>query len=272
MDMKRFRKLLPGAALALVLIIVLSVILASGGGRAKTSAETMAGAVEILRQMEAGDPDAVVRTIRQQQKARLAAERDELKAKLLSGEIDIWSQFQDYVMVGDSRAVGFWYYKYVPHERSLAETSATIRTMEEQIPEIVALHPGKLYISYGVNDINIGFWPTADDYVEEFVRIVDEIRAELPDVEIYVNSILEVQDWALYKGDMWKYIPDWNTVLEQMCKDHGYTFIDNSQITAEHQSEYESDGVHFKSTFYPYWGTNMVLATLYSDAEEELSE
>lgn len=272
MDVKKFGKLLPAAAAALVLIVVLVVLLTSGSGRGKVSAETMATAVEYLRQMEAGDPDAVARTIRQQQKARMLAERDALKDKLLSGEVDIWSQFQDYVMVGDSRAVGFWYYNYVPHERSLAETSATIRTLEEQIPDIVALNPARIYIAYGVNDINIGFWPTAEDYVAEFVTILDKLRAELPDIEIFVNSILEVQDWALYKGDMWKYIPDWNVYLEQMCRDNGYTFVDNALITAEHQSEYETDGVHFKSTFYPYWGTNMVLATLYSGTEEELSE
>ena len=68
------------------------------------------------------------------------------------------------------------------------------------------------------------------------------MQESLPDLEIYVNSILEVQDWALSKGENWKYAPEWNEVIKQMCIDHGYTYIDNSQITAEHQDLYEGDG------------------------------
>lgn len=254
---------------AVLSIVLMLSIFASCGKKSERQAELDA-AVEYLRQMESGDPDAVTAVIRRQEQERLAAERDALKEQLLAGEIDVWSQFQDYVILGDSRAVGYWYFGWLPEERCLTGSGDTIRKMEEHIPDIVALHPARMYVSYGINDINIGFWNSKEEYVDEFVRILGEVQAELPDIEIYVNSILEVQDWALSKGAWWKYAPEWNDALEEMCREHGYTFIDNEQLTAEHQEQYEADGIHFFSSFYPLWATNMILATYYRGAEEEL--
>ena len=190
---------------------------------------------------------------------------------LLNGEVDVWSQFQDYLILGDSRASGYYYYGFLPEARCYAEAGDTIRKMKEHIPDVISDAPARIYVSYGINDINIGFWPTAEDYCAEMVEIFDEMQASLPELEIYVNSILEVQDWALSKGENWKYAPEWNEVIRQMCVDHGYTYVDNSAITAEHQELYEGDGIHFKPDFYNHWGTNMILATYYRGSEEEFA-
>lgn len=255
------------AVILLLAVVVIVVIATRSGG--STAAQPVAAAVELLRQMESGDPEQVMQIIRQQQKDKMLAEREELREELLNGAIDVWSQFQDYLILGDSRASGYYYYSFLPQERCLAEAGDTVRKMGEHIPDILSAAPARMYVSYGINDINIGFWQTADEYCAEMVEIFDEIQATLPDIEIYVNSILEVQDWALPKGENWKYAPEWNEVIRQMCADHGYTYIDNSQITAEHQDLYEGDGIHFTPTFYNYWATNMILATYYRGSEEE---
>ena len=257
---------LAAAAVLLVGGIVLAMSL--GGGREK-AAELLDGAVAYLKQLEAGDPDQVLSVIRDQQKARMEAERDEMRDKLLNGEIDVWSQFQDFAMFGDSRVAGYYYYNLLPNERILANAGDTIKNMEERIPDLVALHPARVYISYGINDINIGFWATKEEYTADLERILGLIEEAVPGIEIYVNSILEVQDWALYKGEKWKYAPEYSEAIREMCRQHGYTYIDNKQLTDEHQDLYESDGLHFQPGFYKYWATNQILATYYRDAEEE---
>ena len=256
--------------IAVALLAVLGVVLALklGGGR-RVRTEELNGAAELLRQMEAGDPDQVVQVIRRQQKARMAAQRDELEEKLLSGEIDVYSLFQDFAMFGDSRACVFYWFYLLPNERILANPSNTIRTMEERIPDLVDLHPARVYIAYGVNDINIGFWANKEEYTAELEKILGEIEEAVPGIEIYVNSILEVQDWALSKGAMWKYIPEYNEAIRVMCEAHGYTFIDNHPLTEAHQDLYDVDGIHFKEEFTKYWAINMILATYFRGGEED---
>lgn len=252
-------------ALALLAALVLA-----GCGSGDGAAQSESSAVAYLKQMEQGDPDQVIAIIRQQRQARLEAELVVLREQLLSGEADVWSMFEDYLILGDSRAVGFSYYTPLSSERIIADAGDKITSVAEHMDDIVAYNPARIYIAYGINDINIGFWPTVEDYIEEMRNVLGQVRERLPDVEIYVNSILPVQDWALYKGAMWKYVPDWNEVIEQACAENGWTFVDNAGIVAEHQEYYEADGIHFQSGFYSYWATNMILATYFRNAEEAL--
>lgn len=256
--------LLPLAVAAALLIAAAIALAASRSGRG----HDMSAAVEALRTMEAGDPDQVTEIVRGRQKARMEAERDEMRAKLLNGEIDVWSLLQDYVILGDSRPAGFYYYGILPGERVLCGAGDTVRLIrEERLPDIVALNPARAYISYGINDINIGYWDTPEEYIAEFSSVMDALEAAVPGIEIYINSILPVQDWALYKGEKWPEAPIYSEALRQMCAEKGYTYIDNDQICAEHQELYDSDGIHFQQAFYDYWATNFVLATYYRDEE-----
>ena len=259
--MKRIPMLAVPAVLAVVLLLVLFL------GRSRPAA-ALSDTRQTLAAMEAGDPDAVVGVIRQQQKARMEAEKEELREKLISGETDPWSLLQDYVILGDSRPAGFYYYGFCPRERVLADAGHTIRIIPEQLEQIVALHPARAYLSFGINDINIGFWDNPDEYTAEFKEKLDLLREALPDMEIYVNSILPVQDWALYKGEAWPRVPEYNIALREMCREWGCTYIDNDAIIAEHQNLYDSDGIHFAGEFYTYWVTNFILASLYPDAED----
>ncbi len=267
----KLSRVIPAAAV-LIAVVVGCVLVAKGRSARRAASDRMESAVETLRELESGDPDDVLAVIRRQQRERMQAAMDDLEAKLLSGEIDVWSQFQDYAMFGDSRVAGFYWYYLLPNELILANASNTIRTMEERIPDLVDLHPARVYISYGVNDVNIGFWANKEEYTGELEKILGEIEQALPGLEIYVNSILEVQDWALHKGEMWKYIPEYNEAIRAMCEAHGYTFIDNHQITEDHQDLYDVDGIHFKEGFYKYWAINMILATYSRNAEEDLIE
>ena len=249
------------AVLALVLIII-GVVLATTLGGGDAAEAQIDNAVSILRQMESGDPDHVVQVIRQQQKNRLAAEREELRDKLLNGEIDVWSQFQDYVILGDSRASGFYYYNWLPREPVMAEPGDTIWAIEEHLDEIAAMKPAKAYIAYGGNDL--AYWSTPQDFTAEFARLIGEIQARSPGIEIYVSSILRAQSWVTSAG--LPKAPEYSAAIQVMCQENGYTYVDCDSITEEHQDLYESDGMHFKGSFYPYWGTNFILATYYRDA------
>lgn len=255
-------------ALLIGLVVWGLISIISDKRQANANANEIAASINRLQQIETGDPDSVVTVIRQQQKARMEAEREQMREALLSGEVDVWSQFQEYVILGDSRASGFSYYGWLPGEYVLAEPGDTIWKIGDYKSTVVAMAPARVFIAYGANDLD--YWSEPSGFTDELSGLIEDLKTELPDLEVYVSSILLVQDWALTSS--LRKIPEYNEAVRQMCDEFGYTYVDNDSLTAEHQELYEGDGIHFKASFYPHWAANFILAMYYSGAEEALSE
>ena len=183
--------------------------------------------------------------------------------EVTSSKVNVWSLFSDAVIMGDSRAVGFWYYRYLPRERILADGGHNIRKILEQLDSLKALSPATVYLCYGLNDVGIGIWKTPEAYANEYMDIIRRLRAELPDTVFVISSILPATDYAIQtRGPSWAKIPSFNDVLQVACELNGVIFADNSDIVAEHLNLWDSDGVHVKSAFYPYWAKNLIVSVL----------
>lgn len=266
-------KKFPMFPVVLVAIVVLLIVLAAKLGRTTDSTQqdsTLTPGLNYLQELEEKSPDNVERIIKEYRQQELLAQREARLAQLESGEISVWSLFDDYALLGDSRAVGFEYYDYLDPNRVMAEAGATILALQEHIPDIVALNPSYLFLCYGLNDVSIGIWPTPEDYVAEYSAIIDEIRAQLPDVKIFISSILPARDPALSKSSAWYNIPEYSAAVAEMCNSNGCVYVDNDDISEEHADLWEVDGIHLLYTFYPYWGTNLIMAVY--DYEVALSE
>lgn len=98
--------------LFLLLILWIFVFPAKRAAASATDAEVASG-VQWLQEQEAHSPDDVEAELKAIRQAELDAMRDEWRAKLYSGEISVWSLFEDYAMLGDSRTSGFTYYGYL---------------------------------------------------------------------------------------------------------------------------------------------------------------
>ncbi|MFQ9827882.1 MAG: hypothetical protein ACLRXP_15145 [Oscillospiraceae bacterium] len=101
----RMLTLLP-LVLFLLLILWIFVFPAKRAAASATDAEVASG-VQWLQEQEAHSPDDVEAELKAIRQAELDAMRDEWRAKLYSGEISVWSLFEDYAMLGDSRTSGF---------------------------------------------------------------------------------------------------------------------------------------------------------------------
>ena len=254
--------------LFLVLLIVLLAVVLIVVKHAKSvpNSEVQEGIayLESLEAQSAADADAQIKEIN---KARLAKSRAEIIRKLESGELDVWTQFSDYVLMGDSRAVGYEYWHFLPDDRVIASAGATIREIQNNMDTVVAMNPSYVFLCYGLNDVSIGFWPTPEDYVEEFTQTLKELESRIPGVKIIVSSILPAQDPAFARSKAWYNIPDYSAACKQMCEDNGWFFADNDQIVEEHRDLYDIDGIHFQQTFYPYWAVNLIDAMLRASEE-----
>ena len=247
------------ALLAVVLIIV-------SHTRDSRNTEVQSG-VAYLESLEAQSPTEVEAQIKQINAERLAKSREAIIEKLKSGEIDVWTQFQDYVLMGDSRAVGFDYWHFLPDDRVIASAGATIREIQNNMDAVVAMNPAYVFLCYGLNDVSIGFWPTPEDYVEEFTETLKELQSKLPDVKIIVSSILPAQDPAFQRSQKWYEIPDYSAACGEMCEENGWFFADNDEIVEEHRDLYDIDGIHFQQAFYPFWAVNLIDAMMRSTEE-----
>lgn len=191
-------------------------------------------------------------------KRAYAVERDAYREKL-SGD-KVWSGFQDYVFLGDSRVVGFNVYGFLDSDRILADAGDTILAIDDRIDSMQELSPRYIFISYGINDVNLGLWPTAQEYARDFGARIDELKKSFPEAEIYVNSILPATDDAIEQHPLWGDLPEYSEAVRQMCEQKKICFIDNASIVEDHKDLYAMDGVHIDPDFYRYWAENQLLA------------
>lgn len=173
-------------------------------------------------------------------------------------EAEIWSGFDNAVILGDSRAVGFSYYEFLPESQVLAEGGGRVVDVSQYLDQLKAMNPERIYLCYGLNDIEIGLWPEPSDYVEEYDRQMQMFLTELPNSTVYINSILPAVGNGLYADEDYVRIGEYNDALKKMAEEKGYHYIDNTILVEEHGDLYQEDGLHVRPEFYKYWAVNML--------------
>lgn len=229
-----------------------------------------AGGIAYLESLEQQDPNAVIQVLRQRRLAELEAQREELLRQIKGGELSPFTMFDDAVILGDSRAVGFSYYGFVDESRMITGTGDTILNLPSKIDTLAAMNPKYIYLCYGLNDIKIGYWPSLDSHIQQYLEYVDRIRQALPDSVVIISSVLPYVEPTSGQSDSsddpdlkrLAKIPNWNSAMAQACAEAGIIFVDNSQISADHRNLWEPDGIHMQEPFYPYWAKNLVIAAL----------
>lgn len=252
------------AAVFLGMLLFLSVI-GRGSEQGQKSLQQMAEdpalsqGISYLSLQEQKTPDAVEAKMKEEKLKELRANLEAERQKLISGEADVWTLFEDYALMGDSRAFGFWYYDYMPGDRVFAEGGAKITWVEERIEELKLLNPSRVFLCFGLNDTGIGFWKTPKEYAAVYQETLEFLKRELPGATPYVNSILIARDPAFEQNSDWHNIPAYSNAVKEMCEREGYIFIDNSNLEEQYPDLWDPDGIHLRRAFYPYWATNMIL-------------
>ncbi len=252
------------------LLLVLLFMLCAGGGKKKNASETAAG-IALIAAQEEKDPAEVERTVRkreiEQMRLQAQADRDAAKENLMDAADDtVWSRFHDYVVLGDSRAVGFYYYHFLDRSRVFADGGNTIRNIPDFLDDIKTLNPAYIFLCYGLNDTGVGYWQTGEEYGAELDERITQLQAAVPGVTVVVNSTLPATEAAVARNPVWRKIPDFTAAAEAVCREKGVIFVDNSDIAeALMDTLWDDDGVHLKPEFYPYWAKNMLLAAMEAD-------
>ncbi len=129
----------------------------------------------------------------------------------------------------------------------------------DRLSTITDGQPAAIFLLIGINDISRGAAP--DSIVAGIGKIVDKIKTESPNTDIYVQSVLPLnEDFGMFGGHTkhWKEIKPMNKKLEALAKDMQVEFIDLYSGFVEPGTDklnplYTNDGLHLLGKGYLKW-------------------
>ncbi len=176
--------------------------------------------------------------------------------------------YSDAAFIGDSRTEALKTYgllkgaTYYTYKGLKVDTVFTEPYIDEggtkmTVMDAIARHQyERVYIMLGVNELG---WVSTDIFIDDYGKIIDELKKSQPDATIYVQSILPVsakkseQD-SIYNNPR---INEFNALIEQMAKDKGATYLRVNEAVMDESgslpADASTDGVHPNIDYCRKW-------------------
>lgn len=176
--------------------------------------------------------------------------------------------FADTVFLGDSRTEGFSLYSGLKGPRYLFSVGATVdsvfkkpteQTARGKVPMMDALRGmecGKVYVMLGVNELG---WPRAEKFKEYYGKIIDQVRADHPQAQVVIQSILPVSSQQEAKKSYVnnKRIAEFNEQLKLLAEEKNCPYLNVAEAVSDEngflRAEWTVDGVHLNPLGIQQW-------------------
>lgn len=165
--------------------------------------------------------------------------------------------FESSVIFGDSIAEGLGLYGFLSPSSLVAVLGKSTENSLEDVPKLVDLTPRNIFFELGLNDIS---HPdrTLDAYISSYENLIDTIRLQLPNTQIYICSIFPVTDATLQERPEFSQIESYNAALAEMAKRKNIHYIDTYTLLKTNPQYHDEDGIHVIREFYPLWMDTLV--------------
>jgi lysophospholipase L1-like esterase len=162
------------------------------------------------------------------------------------------------IFLGDSQTEqGEWHELFGDHPAVLNRGISGDYTaaLLERLPEVLRHKPLKIFLLIGVNDLAFG---NSVPEIETIYRtIVQKIRTDSPDTELYLQSLLPVNNDVRHVGVKNTTILEVNVRVAQIARDFSVPFLDiatpltdaNGNLAAK----FTEDGLHVNGLGYSVW-------------------
>lgn len=130
------------------------------------------------------------------------------------------SFFANTAIIGDSRAKGLMAFGNMPGLDLTAEALSVYniwtKTYSSKYGTMTALDAlsygsfDKIYISLGINSVG---YPSRDNFYNHYSNFIDEVRSRQPHAELYIHSIMPVNETILHKNGTNYHIN--NTIIQE---------------------------------------------------------
>lgn len=158
----------------------------------------------------------------------------------------------DVVFLGDSITARFEWQEY------FSDLSVANRGIDSDVTEGVLnrldtvenQHPEKIFLMIGINDI-LHKLPL-DTSMQNYKKILTQLSEELPDCQIYVQSVLPVNTSTGIDNSN---VSAFNEALQSLCDEMNLPYIDlySLMVTEDNNFTYTADGVHPTGEGYRIW-------------------
>ena len=176
--------------------------------------------------------------------------------------------FADAIFVGDSRTEGFMLYSGLKNAQSLTTVGLTVREAFQKetvkvdgkkmtvMDALATKSFGKIYIMLGMNELG---WVYAEQFQEEYGKIIDRVREINPQAEIYIQSILPVSQ---KKDDEGTYVNNqrinaYNELLIQLAEEKEVAYVNVAEAVSDETGKLPedatADGVHLQPSSCKIW-------------------
>ena len=110
---------------------------------------------------------------------------------------------------------------------------------------------------FGLNELG---WEYPSIFQEDYGKVIDEVRARLPDAEIYVQSLLPVSAEASQKNQNNvnnDRIREYNQLLQELAVEKGVIYLDVASALQDSEgnlpAEASADGIHPNMDYCQRW-------------------
>lgn len=169
---------------------------------------------------------------------------------------------EDIVMLGNSITDGGEWAEILDnvHVRNRGISGDTTDGVLQRLGSITDGRPAKLFLMIGINDFAQGI--SGDSIALNIEQIICRIKAESPETEVYVQSILPISDeitlFPGHKAHLSQVAPT-NAMIRAICERQGVTYVDlySSFVTPDGKLDlkYSNDGLHLLGEGYKLWGS-----------------
>ena len=165
----------------------------------------------------------------------------------------------DIVFAGDSLiAEGRWSYWFPDRDiLNLGIDGTTTYNLFYRGHQVSRVHPHKIFIMVGINDLNYqDLTVSADELVEFSGKVMERMRSENPDAEIYMHSVLPTNSpWPRRFGA--EVIGPVNDKIAALAQERGVAFVDLASLLTGPDGyldmRYSDDGLHLNAEGYRVW-------------------
>lgn len=138
--------------------------------------------------------------------------------------------------------------------------SDTTRGLLERIDDILVLKPAKIFIMIGINDLGDNF--SMQETLNNYTQIISRIQEELPDADIYLQSVLPCNANMMPKNERNARrtplnITQLNNQIELLAQSKHEHYVDLYSHFVDNdgnlQEQYTYDGVHLSALGFVKW-------------------
>lgn len=166
----------------------------------------------------------------------------------------------DIVFLGNSITDGGEFHELfgMPQVKNRGIRSDVITGVEKRLGQVTGGQPRKIFLLIGINDVSHGH--SVDELARRYARLVRRIREESPGTQLYVQSVMPVNNsFRRYRNltGKEKTIKAFNERIKAIAADNGATYVDLWPFLADSagnlKREYTNDGLHLNGRGYRVW-------------------